>query len=973
MNLFPEAGEQVQLEDLVQRYVLRKIVYVNSARHGYSEIAIDRHMALFGDNNEGKTASLAGLKLALFPDDSFTHCERKFRFSGKDGSYSKEDSYRFYFPSPRSYIIAEAENPDGVFCMVLYRAQAEWAYGRFLVPAPYGALRPLFWDETALDGEGDFAPLLDLPALQRALKPLGAVQVSDARQIAEYLYDGYRGDPSRSRFCLFPLNDGASREAIEAFRNLYQIAFDVGQTDRRTLPRAIATIIEMQRGRREERLSADLDALQSEYRRLADERAQLDRVENQLPVWTRLAGHHEEYHRRRGGLVSAGAALNGRLVREHEEAGRRQLDIQREVALATRGFEAASERHDERYRRYQQAEGELRGLQRRLEAAETDYRRALAVREAHPGLDPLEIAEALDERTADLARRLEALQSEAELQARTRSCIARKKDLGERRRKLEERLERSEPGLLEQLSPAAADALHALCPDLARVPRDLPEAVRDEAERFAAHLTPGEGCYAFAGTPLPAVGARPFDLAALRAGWQADIDGWTRQIAGLEREITENTRGLASGDRKEVLVQAVAAELEQLRGDRVLIVAIERLEADYQQSLAALEEAAGERETLQRDHVLAREALEQAQAERAAVEERRRALAPLIDRLQAWRARVARLGLADSDPEGELAEVVAEPVAEDEILRLEGEAKDIAALRGRLIDLLHRLLAEGLLAGVDPFEALDEDARLDQRVSRLAVLFAELAHKRDLHGKAVAHHNTHVDNQLQELREARGTLERFVRSLNDELNRHRVSNLAAIRLRLDLNAQFSQLLAEMDRYDLQRDELIAPEFYQRLASFCADFFDSRRHRLKLEMIIAGIRYEYQREGSERFDTKGQSGGTTSTTTALILSILLNRISPRSASVGVPIIVDEIGTLDSRNTRTAIRTVAEHGFAVFCATPKPESTVMEGIGRWLAIDRFRVARPRVADCHTCILPSMIESFGECEADQASGAP
>ena len=51
-----------------EHYSLRKIIYVNSATHGYSEFSIDRHMALFGQNNRGKTASLAGLKLALFPE-----------------------------------------------------------------------------------------------------------------------------------------------------------------------------------------------------------------------------------------------------------------------------------------------------------------------------------------------------------------------------------------------------------------------------------------------------------------------------------------------------------------------------------------------------------------------------------------------------------------------------------------------------------------------------------------------------------------------------------------------------------------------------------------------------------------------------------------------------------------------------------------------------------------------------------------
>jgi len=153
------------------------------------------------------------------------------------------------------------------------------------------------------------------------------------------------------------------------------------------------------------------------------------------------------------------------------------------------------------------------------------------------------------------------------------------------------------------------------------------------------------------------------------------------------------------------------------------------------------------------------------------------------------------------------------------------------------------------------------------------------------------------------------------------------------------------------------------EFYERLRSFCTEFFDGKKHTLNLDMLIDSIAYEYQHHGSENFDKKSQSGGTTSTTTALILSILLNQISPEHATVGIPIVVDEIGTLDSSNTKTAIDTVAEHGFAVFCATPKPEPALMEGVRRWITIDRFQVTQPTVKNCYTLILPDLIEHIGD----------
>ena len=970
MSLFSSQAEQQQLEDLKQRYVLRKIIYVNSAKHGYSEFEIDQHMALFGDNNEGKTASLAGLKLALFPEDSFTFCEKKFRFVGKDGNYSKEDSYRFYFPSTRSFIITEAENPDGVFCMLLYRSQAEWTYGRVFIPLPYEALRSLFWDNEALDGEGDFASDLEQRELHKSLKALGGVQVTESRQIAEYLYDGYRGDPEKSRFCLFPLNDGASIEAIQAFRNLYQIAFDVGQTDKKTLPRAIATIIEMQRGRKEERLSADLEAIQAEYQQLAEGKAQLDQVENQLPFWQQVEQSHAEYQQRRQEFARQLALFTGRLARQTHEAQEERETIQLELGRAANRFEQAKDHHDGLHRQYQQGQGRLKTLHSHLATTEADYQLALKVRDKHPGLSPVEINEVLLELVSERGARLAALQSEADLQARTQSCIQRKNQKMEARRELRARLENNEPGMLDRLSGDAAGAIYSLHQDFASVPSDVSEEVLQVVECFGASLENHEGIYSLAGTPLPRLHPQAYDRSALREQWRAHIAGLDADIQALEREIGENSKGLSDSARRDVLITEVKEELAAAERHATLILALDKLRDDYQRAVAEMDEANSQLEELKGQLNNAENIYTEARVEKGAVDTRKRELDPRIRNLQSWASRIARCDTAQAEVEP--ADGGDAQVTEGEVLGIEDALVALQRLRSDLADRVRKILAEGLIVGVDPFQPLDDDVLLHQRVSRLAMLFAELGHKRDLHSKAVAHHNTHVDNQLQELREAKSTLERFVRSLNDELNRHQVSNLRAIRLRLDLNPRFSQLMTEMERYDLHKDELIAPEFYQRMAGFCHDFFDGRRHRLKLEMIIAGIRYEYQRQGSDSFDTKSQSGGTTSTTTALILSILLKRISPQAASVGVPIIVDEIGTLDSRNTRTAIRTVAEHGFAIFCATPKPESTVMEGIGRWLAIDRFRVRRPQVPDCHACVLPSMVESFA-ARVDGPRGEP
>ena len=102
-------------------FKLKRLVFVNSANHAYSEIMLDKPMVLFGSNNAGKTASLAATKLLLFPENNFQRCEHKFKFEGKNGNYySAEESYSFYFPIAKSFLALEVESNNKTFCMVLF-------------------------------------------------------------------------------------------------------------------------------------------------------------------------------------------------------------------------------------------------------------------------------------------------------------------------------------------------------------------------------------------------------------------------------------------------------------------------------------------------------------------------------------------------------------------------------------------------------------------------------------------------------------------------------------------------------------------------------------------------------------------------------------------------------------------------------------------------------------------------------------
>src|SRR5699024_10993636 len=142
---------------LLDEYKLNRLVMINSAEAHYVDIAIDETAVLIGANNKGKTSTFNTLKLFMLPEVNFKNSYNKFGFvSGQGERYTDNQSYNFYFPSSESFIVLEATNPKGSFCILLYRGREEYSYARIAVPKAYDEIKYLFWDShlDKNDGKG---------------------------------------------------------------------------------------------------------------------------------------------------------------------------------------------------------------------------------------------------------------------------------------------------------------------------------------------------------------------------------------------------------------------------------------------------------------------------------------------------------------------------------------------------------------------------------------------------------------------------------------------------------------------------------------------------------------------------------------------------------------------------------------------------------------------------------------------------
>ena len=221
------------------RYQVLRLVMVNSGSSAYVELPLDKTAALLGSNNQGKTSGLHTLKLFLLPEVNFRNCENKFGFASKDREYTGLESYRYYFPSSNSFIVLEAKNPRGDFCIILHQSNQELGYGRLAVPRAYDGIKHLFWEHGEGNrGVGSHPEDLELTSVISRLKKLSARPLNDVAAIREALYT--RVDPSNddTRYCLMPLVQAPSQHMMRSIKALLQLSFDIKGADHKNLPQA---------------------------------------------------------------------------------------------------------------------------------------------------------------------------------------------------------------------------------------------------------------------------------------------------------------------------------------------------------------------------------------------------------------------------------------------------------------------------------------------------------------------------------------------------------------------------------------------------------------------------------------------------------------------------------------------------------------------------------------------------------------
>ncbi len=948
-------------------YKVLRLVMVNSGSAAYIEIPLDQTAALLSKNNKGKTSALNALKLFLLPEVNFKACEKKFGFASRDGMYSGLDSFTYYFPSSMSFIILEATNPRGDFCIVLHQTpKEELGYSRLAVPRSYDSISHLFWDSRskANQGMGCHPEGMGLSDVQKCLKVLGGVALTDQESIRTALYTRVSLTRPETRFCMMPLVQLPRSPMMRSIKALLQLSFDIKGADAKNLPLAIANIIDSDVSTGRDPINIDFKKIQADRQRLRQDANHIQSIKGHRSNWELLVESYRSYGSLHQECIKEYRALDSAIQRLMTTHQPKYLAAEDELQKTVNKREDIEKDRTKLQTEISSKQGERKPIVSDLERLRSSIQLAkeVIVREK-PSVetgDPLEIARHLQGIKIEDERELKSLEDKEAASHRLQELLRVKSVLKIRIQSLEDNLASDKASFLSYLEPKSALVLNSINPNFKLLTvhpmYTQLQAVRDFSELFEQM---GESL-AFCGEALPNTSSIVFDLGSLRMDAIEELRKSKNESVRIENKISEIDRILkASGplsqqiiDRKKRDIQEIGREIEALTSfyrDRtdedsksLLLEILDENTLSIQEKIDSLNEfylkLSGEEET-------ARNKLETIGSEFRLIKDAGRTL-NTVNRIA---SDIFEPGVAIIDTSETVFEPSPQKLSKYQE-RLDEVINDIRAIGRESIDQF-RVLISAKIVPIDPDLAYRDDLRSSdffEAYQKLRSEFENIETKEKEHCSQIRNHNHETNVEISMLDSMARAITNFEGRINTELESIKISNLSSVRIKIETLDGFNTLRRELENHGSTSDQLMADSFYERLADFCQKYLThgASYGKLDLEKIVTGINFVYEING--RKESTSQSNGTNGMVNAVLLAILMRRLVPEDVTFTLPVIFDEIGSLDEDNLPELRRVVEDNNFILLVANPNNNGYIAQHIGRWHDIYLYRLTEGEVVN-------------------------
>lgn len=940
-------------------FSFKQLIFVNSASYAYTQLRIDQHTALFGGNNLGKTSLLNALKLFMLPEVNFRDCAKKFNFRATDGkTYSSIDSFRHYFPEDRTFIILECENPHDDFCIVLHRGKAtdQQEYSRIAVPCAYSDIAHLFWDIEAETDDGLGRPMenMTLQGVTKTLRSMGGEFFTDKKLIQERMFANAPFDKARGRFCMLPLRNDAGAREMEAWRKLVHLAFDMSAQNGNTLPDTLSTIIEGQKSRRQEEWTINLAEIVEEANRLREQEDRITRIANATDVWESF---DQQYHRAASLRRYAAQLYVDLSASLDNETGR----MDRELTTANEKSDQALKHHQGCRTQHRDAEkaeigceSDVKNNQKNANELQRSIDAANAVRtELSFCANMAAMVESLETHIAEKKEDIEGYDNKEKAREFLERTNRTLQSDTQRAKKLRAALEAGQTKLLDGLPKRDAAILYSINAAFGQTYGELSSDQQYAFTEFARQFHSNDGHLVLGHPPdhvnLHGITFAAYDAKAIREDQESELKSLEKRIKQKNRELDAKRQdvSLSAADIQKKKV-AAQQEIDKAKADKNQLLAQEHNEAQLGTKLHELGEAqkelhlrTAEKEQAAETLKQASDALRQAQSLTDDLKHQKSTLTLLNDRLD-------RIGKDPSNVFADFQHVLeATPcaVTEDALKTLEDHVQELRKLQADINAQLDELLRRKFVPDVEQYAyrshfSEEQIAALHEQIK---ALFDTLESQRDNHRHQVKRHNSSTNTQVGILRSAKDQISTFINAINQEMGDFTISNLEAFRLGYMLKPRFNKLLDDLDKADLLGDELQDERVYNKLKDFQADFFNADASKtgvaLSLDKVIDTITYEYRIAGTEKWTTNTQSNGTTMMITTNLLAVLMARLMESDANVVMPLVIDEFGSLELNNMRTARDMAEKHHYRLFVAHPNRDAKITQVLEHYAHLGLF----------------------------------
>jgi hypothetical protein len=963
----------MSIKDFYWSFTFKQIILVNSGKYCYVKVPLNEHICLLGANNGGKTSILNSMKFFLLPEENLHDCERKFGLKNPNGFYSRDSTYQFYFPERSSFVILEAENPHGPFCIVLNQGSKPFSYERTGVPCAYSEIEHLFWNAYSPlnGGQGAPVPGLSIKSVAAELKKVSGVLIRDTAIIKERMYKHQPTRADAGRFCLLPLKSGGAKQReIDAWKRLIHLSFDIGAKDRRTLPDTIATIIEGRKARTEAEVNVNFGEIMARYQQLRTTQDRLQTIRNGERYWNAYDQSFIDLTTRSGDLLNLLHDAEDSI----EQVTAQLLNVRQERAAE---YSARNDHSREMERgaarllaEYNQCRGVVTNAKKAFELIRKDAIDLGVARTGYAGMSLDEILQIRNEALEAARRDLETCNDKAKLRNEFEEKSREIKRLKPLIDAAEQWIKNQTSSVLDFLSEQTADRLYSLNQKAFSVQCEVLEATtQDVIERFAGLFSVEDNRLSFLGKPT-GIPLQPYSAAELLERKQVELDNTTGQLRKaqaryneLSMRVTESEEKLAVRSRE---LQEVIAKDER---DISLLKSAERIEADLQRLEGEFEDAKEQLALLEGRAAEANTRHGEAKAQRDAAWNALECAKEEASNVTRWANRItdmlhARLGLFKTGfQRSEPRDVVVKQALIDD---MEHRSQSLVALlqesSKQVSDLLDAVPLDDNSAE-QAHRAAYELNDLRQLHDRYALLYARLTAEEDNLFHQVAAHNADTDIQMRQIRATRTLITSFIGEIEDHLKSIKISNIAEIRIDCTLHPQFDELLAVLEAVNMSGGELPPPVLYDRLGSFFTQFFESDQRRdatLNLAKLINSVEYRVRLLGREEFKIEAQSTGTSVMINIRVLAFLLKELLQSDSTVSMPLLIDEVSQLDVANLKSA-RDIAEaDGFCIFGATPEWTPAIGKVLGKFMNLSYFEAVDESYSDERTIVFT------GECES-------